>query len=75
MQDASHCFHSFKDVFLVRQAGRQAQAKANALRMELVKKQNVDKETNAETWMPSKSQHKINAWWHNVSHEIVDSPK
>jgi len=44
-------------------------AKANALRMELVKKQIVDEETNAETWTPSKRRHKMNAWQDYTSHE------
>jgi hypothetical protein len=42
MEDALHCFHTFKDVFLFGQAGKEAKAKANALRTELVKKRKVD---------------------------------
>jgi hypothetical protein len=38
MEDALHCFHTFKDVFLLRQASNKVKAKANALRRELVKK-------------------------------------
>jgi hypothetical protein len=38
MVDALHRFHTFKDVFLLGRAGKKAKAKANALRMELVKK-------------------------------------
>jgi len=54
MQDALCCFHTFKDVFLLRQAGKKAKAKANALRTELVKKGNVDEETIPETLTPSR---------------------
>jgi len=42
MEDALHRFDTFKDVFLLGQAGKNAKAKANALRTELVKKQIVD---------------------------------
>jgi hypothetical protein len=42
MEDALHHFHTFKDVFLLGRAGQKAKAKANALRMELVKKRKVD---------------------------------
>ena len=70
LEDASCCFHPFKDVFLLGQAGNKAKAKANALRMELVKKQQVDEEINAGTWTPSIKQHEMNAWWDYISHEI-----
>jgi len=70
MEDALHRFHTFQDVFLLGQAGRKAKAKANALRTELVKKRKVDKETNAETWTPSKKWHNMNAWRDYISHEI-----
>jgi len=70
MQDALCRFHTFKDVFLLGQAGRKAKAKANALRMELVKKRNVDEQTDAETWTPSKMRRKMNAWRDYISHEI-----
>jgi hypothetical protein len=40
--DASHRFHTFKDVFLLRRAGNEVKAKANALRIELMKKRKVD---------------------------------
>jgi len=62
MADALHGFHTFKDVFLLGRAGRKANAKANALRTELVKMRKVDEETNDETWTPSKMQHEMNAW-------------
>jgi len=39
MEDALHHFHTFKDVFLLGQAGNKTKVKANALRMELMKKQ------------------------------------
>jgi hypothetical protein len=70
MEDAMCCFHTFKDVFLLGRAGKQVEAKANALRTELVKKQKVDKETNGETWMPSKKRHEMNNWRDYISHEI-----
>jgi len=69
-EDALHRLHTFKDVFLLRRAGKKAKAKANALRKELVKKRKVDKETNAETWTPSKKQREMNAWRDYISHKI-----
>jgi len=70
MEDALRRFHTFKDVFLLGQAGKKAKAKANALRMELVKKRKVAEETNAETWMPSKKRREMNAWRDYISHEM-----
>jgi len=70
MEDALCHFHMFKDVFLLGRASKKAKAKANALRMELVKKPIVDEETNAETLTPSKKQHEMNAWRDYISHEI-----
>jgi len=70
MEDASHRFHSFKDVFLLRRAGKKAIAEANALRTELVKKRKVDEETNAETWTPSKKRCEMNAWRDYISHDM-----
>jgi len=70
MEDALHCFHTFKDVFLLGRAGKKAKAKANALRTELMNKRKVDKETNAETWTPSKKQREMNAWRDYISHEM-----
>jgi hypothetical protein len=61
MADALCHFHTFKDVFLLGRAGKKAKAKANALSTELVKKQKVDKETNAETWTPSNKRQEMNA--------------
>jgi len=54
MEDALHCFHTFKAVFLLGWAGNNAIAKANTLRTELLKKRMVHEETNAETRTPSK---------------------
>jgi hypothetical protein len=62
MEDALCHFHTFKDVFLLGRAGKNAKSKANALRTELMKKQKVDKETNAETWTPSQKRSEMNAW-------------
>jgi len=70
MEDALCRFHTFKDVFLLGRAGKKAKAKANALRTELVKKQKVDKETNPETWTPSKMRQEMNAWRDYISHKI-----
>jgi hypothetical protein len=73
LEDALCRFHSFKDVFLLVRAGKKAKAKANALRMELVKKRNVDEDTNAESWTPSKMRREMNAWRDYISHEIDGS--
>jgi hypothetical protein len=70
MEDALHRFHTLKDVFLLGRAGKKAKAKANALRTELVKKRNVDEETIADTWTPSKKRHEMNAWRDYISYEI-----
>jgi len=68
-----HRCHTFKDVFLFGRASKKAKAKDNPLRTELVKKRNVDEETNAETWTPSKKQRVMNAWRDYISHEIDTS--
>ena len=75
MEDALDRFDTFKDVFLLGRAGQVAKAKANALRTELVKKQKVDKETNAETWTPSKKRCDMNTGRDYISHEIDISKK
>jgi len=48
-------------------------AKANALRMELVKKGKADEETNTETWTQSKKWREMNTWRDYICHEIVIS--
>jgi hypothetical protein len=70
MEDALCRFQTFKDVFLFVRASIKAKAKANALRTELVKKRKVDKETNAETWTPSKKRREMNPWWDYISHKV-----
>jgi len=55
-------FHSLKDVSLLGRAGTKVKAKANALRMQLMKKQKVDEPTNAGTWTPSTKQREMNGW-------------
>jgi hypothetical protein len=70
MEDALRRFHTFKDVFIQGRAGKHANAKANALRTELVKKWKVDEETNGETWTPFKKWRELNAWLDYISHEI-----
>jgi hypothetical protein len=74
MEDAFCCNLTFPDVFLLGRAGKQAKAKSNAVRMELVKKRSVDKKTHAEIWTPSTMLHKLNAWWDDMNNTI-DVPK
>jgi len=73
MEDTLHRFQTFNDVFLLGRAGQKAKAKANTLRMELVKKRKVDEETNDETWTPSKKQCDMNAWRDYITHKIYIS--
>ena len=61
MEDALHRCHCIKDVIILGRASKKGKAKANALSMEHVKKRKVAKETNADTWTPSKKRHEINA--------------
>jgi len=70
MEDALHHFHTFKGVFFLGRAGKEAKPKANTRRIELVKKRKVDEERNAETWMLSKKRRQMNAWREYISHEI-----
>jgi len=70
MEDAYHRFRTFKDVFLLWWAGKKEKAKANTLRMELVKKRKVDEETTADSWMASKKRCEMNTWRDYVRHEI-----
>jgi len=46
------------------------EARANALRSELVEKRKVDEETNAETWTPSNKQPEMNTWQDYISHKM-----
>jgi len=70
LDDALCHFHTFKDVFLLGRASKKAKAQANALRTELMKTRNVDKETNTETSTPSKKWCQMNAWRDYISHGI-----
>jgi hypothetical protein len=70
MEDALNSFDTFKDVFLLGRASKIVKAKANALRMQLVKNRKLDKETHAETWTPSMKRREMNAWRDYISHEI-----
>jgi hypothetical protein len=70
LEDALHRVHPFRDVFLLGRARQMGKATANALRMELVKKRQLDKETTAETWTPSKKWCEMNTWHDFISHEI-----
>jgi hypothetical protein len=62
MEDALPAFHTFKDIFFLGRAGKRAKTKANALRMDLVKKRKVDEETNAETWTLARKPPEIHTW-------------
>jgi hypothetical protein len=69
--EATLCrFHTFKDVFLLGRAGNKAQAKPNALRMDVVKKGKVHKETQVETGTPSKKERETNTRKDYISHGI-----
>jgi hypothetical protein len=70
LEDSLCHFHTFKEVFLLRQAGKRVRAKAHALRMELVKKRKVDKDANAETWTPSKMSREMDSWRDCISNNI-----
>jgi len=70
MEDTFHRLHTFKDILLLGQAGKKAMAKANALRMELVKQRKVNEETNADTCTPSKKWREMNAWRYFIRHEV-----
>ena len=70
MEDTLGRFHSFKDAFLLGRAVKKAKAKANAQRMELVKKRKVDEETNSETWKPSKKRREKNTQQDYITHKI-----
>jgi hypothetical protein len=70
MEDAWHCFHIFKGIFLLGRRSKTAQAKPNALRTELAEKRKVDEKTNAQSGMPSKKRHIMNARRDYISHEI-----
>ena len=70
MEDAFHRFHTFQDVFFLGRASKNTNAKANALKTELVNKRKVDEETNAQTWTPSKKRREMNAWRDYISHEL-----
>jgi hypothetical protein len=60
-KEALHHFQHFKEVFLLGQVAKKAKAKPNPVRTELMKNGKVNKETNAETWTPSKKRRKMNA--------------
>ena len=45
-------------------------AKADTLRTELVKKQSVDEETNAESWILSEMRCAMSTWQDYISHKI-----
>jgi len=61
MEEALRSIHTFKEVFLLNRAGKQITATDKALRVDQVKKQTVDKETNADSSTPSKEWCEMNA--------------
>jgi len=63
-------FSHFQRCFLTQASQAKCEPQANTLGTELVKKRKVDKETNAETLMPSKQRREMDGWWDYVSHEI-----
>jgi len=75
MEHPLGCFHTFKDVLLLGPDGKKTNTKPNTLKMELAKKRQVDKEVNAETWMPSKKWREMKASQDNISDEIDLSKK
>jgi len=70
IEDTLRCFHTSKDVFLLRRAGKKVKTTACALRTDRVKKRMVDKEPNADYWMQSKKRRKMNAWRDVIIHKI-----
>jgi len=70
LEDTLRRFPNFKEVYFLERAGKVAKAKANALSTDLVKKRNVDEETNAETWTQSRKWRKMNTWQDYISNEI-----
>jgi hypothetical protein len=70
MEDTLYHFHTFKIVFLPGHASKTAKTKANVLRTELMQKGKVDKETNAETWTPSKKLNVMKAGRNSISRQI-----
>jgi hypothetical protein len=69
-EDALRPVDTFKVVLLLGRVGNKAKATGNALRTELVKKQKVEKDTNSDSWTPSKKQREMNAPWDNIIHEL-----
>jgi len=70
MEDALHCFHNLRDVFFHVRASENVKAKANALRMELMKRRKVGDKRNAERWTPSRKRCETNPWRDYISREI-----
>jgi hypothetical protein len=70
MEHALCCSCTLIDICLLRRTSKKAKAKANVQRMELVKKRQVDEETNAETWMPSIKRRKMKVWRDYIDYDI-----
>jgi len=73
VEDTLHCVHTFNDIFWLGRASQKAKAKANALRIDLMKKRKVDEKTHAETWKRSKYYCEINSLQDNISNQIDGS--
>jgi len=69
-EDALRRFHTFKGIFLLGRAAKMAKVKANALRTEVVKNQNVEEKRNTASWMPCRKRREINAWRGHISYKI-----
>jgi len=70
VEDTFCHFHAFKDVFLLGRGSTNAKEKLNSLKIELVNKRKLDKETNAEIWSLTKTKHEMNAWRDYLSLKI-----
>jgi hypothetical protein len=70
MEDTWHHVHTFKDVLLLGRAGKKGMDQGNGRQTELVKKQEADKETNADCWTTSKMRREMNSWHDYISRDI-----
>jgi hypothetical protein len=73
IEDGQHRFETFNDVFLLSRARTHGQDKTQSLRMEFVKKQKVDEESNADTWTLSMKGREMNGRRNYIHHEIAVS--
>jgi len=75
MHNAVCHFPTIKDALLSGRGGKKGNPKANALRMELIKKRTVGEEFNAEMMKQTEKWDKMNVWQDYLMHEIVISNK